>query len=186
MRLGIDLDGVVADFTGGWIRYYNDHFGTSLTTDLVTSWDAIPQLTHFTDMGEFWSWSSDLDGSSIFRHLDPFPGAIDAVRRLAREHSIVVITTKPTFAHADTADWLAEHRFPFDELHLTEDKQFVEADAYLDDGPHVLDALVAHRPSALVCRYIRPWNQPVPGTIDVSDWPEFERVVLANSDGPSR
>jgi uncharacterized HAD superfamily protein len=41
MRLGIDLDGVVADFTGGWIRYYDDHFGTALTTDLVTSWDAI-------------------------------------------------------------------------------------------------------------------------------------------------
>ncbi len=186
MRLGIDLDGVVADFNGGWMRFYNDRFGCDLTPDLVTSWDSIPQLTHFADMGEFWSWSSDLDGASVFRHLEPFPGAIEAARRLHREHTIAVVTTKPAFAHGDTMAWLAEHRFPFDEVHLTEDKQYVEADAYLDDGPHVLEALVAHRPTALVCRYVRPWNQPVAGAVDVVDWAGFERAVLAKSDGLGR
>ena len=30
MRLGIDLDGVVANFTKGWMGFYNDQFGTKL------------------------------------------------------------------------------------------------------------------------------------------------------------
>lgn len=186
MRLGIDLDGVVADFNGGWMRYYNTEFGTSLTPSLVTSWDSIPQLTHFADMGEFWAWSSNLDGASVFRHLTPFDGAIDAMRRLSDRHSIVIITAKPHFAHTDTHDWLADHAVPFDEVHITEDKHLVPADVYLDDGPHVIDALVLHRPAAMVCRYIRPWNAPVPGALDVTGWADFERLVIAKSDGSLR
>jgi len=30
MRLGIDLDGVVANFNAGWMRRYNDEYGTDL------------------------------------------------------------------------------------------------------------------------------------------------------------
>ena len=29
LRLGIDLDGVIADFNTGWIRLYNQEFGAS-------------------------------------------------------------------------------------------------------------------------------------------------------------
>ena len=35
LRLGIDLDGVVADFNGGWMRRYNVEHGTSLDPDHV-------------------------------------------------------------------------------------------------------------------------------------------------------
>jgi hypothetical protein len=48
---------------------------------------------------------------------------------------------------------------------------------FLDDGPHVLGGLVAGRPESVVCRYVRPWNDPVPGAVDVEDWPAFQRVV---------
>ncbi len=30
MRLGIDLDGVVADFNAGWMQMHADEFGTEL------------------------------------------------------------------------------------------------------------------------------------------------------------
>jgi hypothetical protein len=41
----------------------------------------------------------------------------------------------------------------------------------------VLPALVKHRPNALICRFVRPWNQPVPGAVDVHDWAEFHAIV---------
>ena len=50
MRLGIDLDGVVADFNSGWISRYNLDYGSELPSDAVKAWDAIPSLTHFEDM----------------------------------------------------------------------------------------------------------------------------------------
>ena len=40
MRLGIDLDGVVANFIKGWMLRYNTEFGTSLNEDQVDHWDA--------------------------------------------------------------------------------------------------------------------------------------------------
>lgn len=177
MRLGIDLDGVVADFNTGWISRYNIEFGTEIPFDAVQSWDAIPSLTHFVHMGEFWRWAQNHGGHTLFRHLETYPDAVPAMERLSRRHHIVIITTKPDWAVHDTFAWLADHRIPTTEVHITEDKARVECDVYLDDAPHVLADLAANRPSSLVCRFVRPWNNPVPGTVDVATWHEFQAVV---------
>lgn len=179
MRLGIDLDGVVADFNRGWVHLYNRQFGTSLDPGEVDAWDGIPGLTHFEDMGDFWRWSSDLDGRTLFWHLEPYPGAVEALHDLDRDgHQIVIITTKPRFAVDDTRQWIAEHRLPVSEIHILEDKWTVDCDVYLDDGPHILPRLVARRPDRVVCRYVRPWNHPVAGVIDVNDFDQFCALVL--------
>jgi 5'(3')-deoxyribonucleotidase len=179
MRLGIDLDGVVADFNGGWTRFYNRQFGTSLTADSVKRWNQIPDLTHFRHMGEFWRWAAALDGASLFRHLETFPGAVEALEDLAADHEIVIVTTKPLFAVDDTLEWIAEKQLPTTEVHITEEKWEVDCDIFLDDGPHVLPGLVAGRPESVVCRYVRPWNDPVPGAVDVQGWDDFRQVVEA-------
>lgn len=176
MRLGIDLDGVVANFTQGWMDFYNRDFGTDLRFEDSQNWGDLVDLTHFNDIDEFWRWSSDLDGHSIFWHLDPFPGAVEAMRSLVDHgHQIVIITTKPDFAYRDTHVWVERHRIPAAELHIFEgnDKWVVECDVYLDDGPHVLPGLLKHRPDKTICRYVRPWNWPLDGAIDVHDFPEF-------------
>jgi 5'(3')-deoxyribonucleotidase len=182
MRLGIDLDGVVADFNGGWTRFYNRQYGTELSAASVTSWNHIPDLTHFRHMGEFWQWAADLDGASLFRHLEAFPGAVEALEKLADEHDVVIVTTKPDFAVHDTYEWIAEKRLPTTEVHITEHKWEVDCHIYLDDGPHVLSGLVRRRPLSLVCRYVRPWNRPVQGAVDVEDWDDFFRVVADTED----
>ena len=69
MRLGIDLDGVVADFNTGWVSRYNHEFGSDLTTDLVDTWNAMGELTHFESMGAFWTWALRGDHGSVFRDL---------------------------------------------------------------------------------------------------------------------
>jgi hypothetical protein len=47
----------------------------------------------------------------------------------------------------------------------------------------VLPGLVRYRPESTVCRYVRPWNQPVPGTVDVNDFDEFREVVARVASG---
>jgi len=178
MRLGIDLDGVVANFTHGWMSFYNRQFGSNLTVEDSKRWNDLVALTHFENIGEFWKWSSDLDGRSVFFHLEPFPGAVEALVELSEEgHEIVVVTTKPEFAVEDTHEWIENHRIPATEIHILEKKWRVACDVYLDDGPHILPGLVEHRPDSTICRYIRPWNDPVPGAIDVHDFVEFREVV---------
>jgi hypothetical protein len=102
---------------------------------------------------------------------------VETLQRLARAHAVVVVTTKPRWAIHDTFEWIAEHRIPTREVHIVEDKWEVACDVYLDDAPHVLRGLARFRPEAVVCRFVRPWNDPIPGTVDVDGWPSFEELV---------
>ena len=186
MRLGIDLDGVVANFTKGWMAFYNEQYGTELVESDSKNWGDLVNLTHFQDIDEFWDWSSDLDGRSVFWHLEPFPGAVEALHELSEEgHEIVIVTTKPPFAIDDTHEWIDRHGIPTREIHILEAKWLVDCDVYLDDGPHVLPGLVKHRPESTVCRYVRPWNRPVPGAIDIGTFDEFKEVVSHLAEAPS-
>ncbi|MGI9579254.1 MAG: 5' nucleotidase, NT5C type, partial [Microthrixaceae bacterium] len=56
LRLGVDLDGVVANFNRGWIERYNRDFGGSVSEHEVVEWDSPVNLTHFGGMGPFWDW----------------------------------------------------------------------------------------------------------------------------------
>lgn len=185
LRLGIDLDGVVADFNGGWIARYNRDFGARLHPDQVIGWDALHALTEFHSMAEFWDWSRG-DGRSVFRDLPPVPGAIDALHELAREHRIAIITARFDWAIGDTLAWLAEHDVLAREVHFVAAKQDVACDIYLDDAPYQLEALRLARPEATVCRRVAAYNRPVAGVMDVLSWSEFRDVVASVSAGRLR
>jgi len=178
VRLGIDLDGVVANFTEGWVTRYNEDFGASLSPEDVTTWGAMTEIAHFADMEEFWSWAAASSRPTIFRHLPLYPGALDAIKRLSARHDIVIVTAKPNArADEDTRAWIADVGLPASEVHITEEKWRIDCDVYLDDAPHQLRELTLHRPDRVVCRFVRPWNQPYPGTRDVRDWDEFVSLV---------
>jgi 5'(3')-deoxyribonucleotidase len=178
MRLGIDLDGVVADFDRGWTSSYTAEFGVA-PRQAVPEWDGLHRLTHFPDMAAFWDW---MHTRGVFGRLDPIPGAVEGLTELAREHEIVIISAKDDAAIPDTLRWLAQLRIPTREIHFTGAKHTVACDVYLDDSPIVLPALVRHRPGALICRMVAPWNTPVPGTVDVTDWPGFLEAVARHAD----
>jgi 5'(3')-deoxyribonucleotidase len=178
MRLGIDLDGVVADFNTGWITRYNADFERDIPLDAVRAWDGIHELTHFPDMQGFWRWARDHGQGTVFRHLEVYDGAVASLDRLQRAgNDIIIITTKPEWAIHDTFAWLAEHRVPTREVHITWAKWRIPCDVYLDDAPHQIERIHRSRPEAAMCRFVRPWNDPVPGVHDISGWPEFVELV---------
>ena len=182
MRLGIDLDGVVANFGAGWTNFYNQEFGTSLGEHDINTWDAIVPLTHFRSMREFWTWARNLNGASLFRHLDTYPEAVPSLWDLVRQkHDVVIITTKPPWAIHDTFAWLSENKIPTREVHITDAKYEVDCDIYLDDAPHHIYSIHQERPDRVMTRFARPWNHTVSGTESVSNWPEFLALVKSYS-----
>ena len=180
LRLGIDLDGVVADFNAGWISRYNTEFGGEVPVDAVQTWDGLHTLTHFDNHTEFWTWAAGHGGGSIFRHLDPYTGAVETLVALADAgHEVVIITSKPDWAVHDTYAWLSDRRIPTREVHIIERKWKVDCDVYLDDAPHQIASLVHRRPEATTCRFVRPWNVPIAGSVDVHAWNEFADLITA-------
>ena len=177
LRLGIDLDGVVADFNTGWMTRYNAEYGTNLMPDQVTDWGAMIPLTHFASTDEFWRWARNGDGPGLFRYLPVLPGASSALRRLSKHHQIVIITTKPRWANAETFSWIGDNAIPTREVHIIGRKWLVDCDIYLDDGPHNLEGLIGHHPNRVVCRFIQPWNHPISGVVDIDGWSSFEDLV---------
>jgi 5'(3')-deoxyribonucleotidase len=179
LRVGVDLDGVVADFTGGWIGLYNAEFGTDIRPAQVTTWDAPEELTHFRAMTGFWRWARTAGegGRSLFADLRPYPGAVAGLQSLLDLAHVVIITTKPTWAIPDTLDWLARLQLPLREIHITSDKPSVRCAVYVEDSPMQLASLRRRRPESVVCRYVQPWNRPIAGVVDVSDFDDLQVVV---------
>lgn len=179
MRLGIDLDGVVSDFNQGWVDRYNRDFGASLSVGDIVEWNALVGLTHFSVVEEFWEWAATCaEGRTIFRGLRPYPGAVEALQEFEDAgHHVVILTTKPQNAIHDTYEWLAEYRIPTTEVHILDDKSTVTCDLYLDDADHNLESILAAHPDAAVCRYVRPWNRPHVGALDVEGWQDLSRVI---------
>jgi 5'(3')-deoxyribonucleotidase len=177
IRVGVDMDGVLADFNRGWMSRYNVDFGTALEPDMVQRWDGLHRLTHFDSMSAFWSWARGGAGRSTFRDAPPLPGAIEAIKRIATHHRVVIVSSKFEWAIPDSLAWLAEHGVPAREVHFLWDKSLARCDIYLDDAPHQLEELKAALPEAVVCRMVQPWNEPVEDVEDVQSWAEFEAVV---------
>ena len=73
--------------------------------------------------------------------------------------------------------WIGEAGIPTSEVHITEEKWRVDCDIYLDDGPHNLETLALERPDRTIVRFVRPWNSPVQGCVDVDSWDAFEALV---------
>ncbi len=183
LRIGVDLDGVVADFNHGWIQRYNRDFGTALSGEDIQEWDAPVDLTHFNSMDCFWDWAETCgEGRSVFRWLRPYPGSLEAIAHLADlGHKIVILTTKPDFAITDTYAWLSEQGIRATEVHILDHKSDVDCDVYIDDADHSGRSLSRLRPTAAVLRYVRPWNNPVEGAIDVHSWSEIVEFVVGKA-----
>ena len=110
LRLGIDMDGVVADFNAGWIERYNRDFGAALHPDQVVGWDELHRLTAFDTMEAFWAWARG-DGRSVFRDLPPIAGRPrDAPGPRAATIASSIITARFDWAIGDTLAWLADAR----------------------------------------------------------------------------
>ena len=161
VRLGIDMDGVICDFNAGWMELHKVEFGSDLRPEMVVTWDNLHELGGFADMDAFWRWARGSDERpSIFRHLEPYPDALETMHRAARRRPSgrdrhgqapmghprhAALDRRPRACRrARSTSPTASHT--------------VACDVYLDDSPLVLPDLVATAPRRPVYRMVRPWN----------------------------
>ena len=107
MKIGIDLDDVLADSLPHYVQALNRRFGLSI--DLAeAAWrivDRLPQIPR----REAHSFFSELIEDGFFLSRPLLPGAKEAVESLAEEgHRLFIVTGRATRDAATTRDWLEQ------------------------------------------------------------------------------
>lgn len=181
--LGVDLDGVVADFHRGLKPVAAEWLGVAE--------DSLPDEVSYG----FREWQLDAYGGyealhrfavkerDLFQNLPPIPGAPAVLRRLSALDVRIRIITHRLYikwfhqeAVQQTVEWLEHHGIPYWDLCFMRDKGAVGADLYIEDSPLNIQRLRDDGLQVLALR--NSTNRDLPGPA-AQDWQDVERQVLA-------
>jgi len=154
MRIGIDIDGVLRDFTGSLQHQHRIDF-PEIVLKPITDWG----IEKFFPMGKhIYDYIYKYRAKEIFELAYAYDEAEWMMRELQRAgHDIWIITAQPRGTEQHTIRWLDVHDIEYDHLVFTNQKQHVECGTYLDDAPGYLQQLSLTGRN--VVAFDRPWNQ---------------------------
>lgn len=179
--LGVDLDGVCADYNAG--------FRSVVATDRGVDPASLPEQTAWGYDG----WGLDGDeyrrlhhlavaDKRILRSLPVVEGCAEALWRLSDMGVWLRIITHRLYTNwghaavvSDTVTWLDEQRIPYRDICFLGHKPQVEAHAYVDDAPHNVEALRAAGNTVIV--FDQPYNRDMAGP-RACNWRELEAMVV--------
>jgi 5'-nucleotidase len=180
---GVDLDGVCGDFSAAFRDVVADELGIDPETMPPRQyWDfsewGITDEDHFRRLHR----RAVLD-HRVFRTMPIIDGCAEALWRLSDAGVWIRIITHRLYVNwghqdavADTVAWLDQHAIPFRDLCFLGAKPEVQADIYVDDAPHNIEALRAAGNEVIA--FAQPYNAHV-GGIRAATWEEVESIVLA-------
>lgn len=180
--LGVDLDGVVADFYGALRPIAAEWRGVSieeLTPEVsygLKEWgitgEAYQELHRFA-----------VTQKEIFASLPAIPSAAAVLRKLGHNgHIRIRIITHRLFIKythemsvRQTTEWLEEQGIPYWDLCFMKTKGDVGADLYVEDSPNNIKALQDAGKDVLI--FTNSTNKTVQGQ-RANTWDEVEKVVM--------
>ncbi|XP_035888742.1 5'(3')-deoxyribonucleotidase, mitochondrial isoform X1 [Phyllostomus discolor] len=155
LRVLVDLDGVLADFEGGFLRKFRARFPDQpfiALEDRRGFWvsEQYDRLHPGLSEKAISIWESE----NFFFDLEPLPGAVEAVKQMANlENTDVFICTSPIkrykYCPYEKYAWVEKHLGPdfLEQVVLTRDKTVVSADLLIDDRPDITGKWPGQGPS---------------------------------------
>ena len=183
--LGVDLDGVCADFYGGLKPIAAEWLGVDVARlpDRV-SW-TLPEWGVDRAPGGYDALHRfAVTQRELFKRLPPMPGAPQALRRLSAQDVRIRIITHRLFikyfhqvAVRQTIEWLDFHDIPYWDLCFMREKAAVGADLYVEDSPENVARLRSQGLKTIV--FSNSTNEHLPGP-RADSWDEVASLVLAD------
>lgn len=191
MKIGVDIDGVTADFVTAFLPVLGGLAGREVRYEEITSY-WFQEVLGYDDATEVWVRET-IDRLGVLRRLAPIPGALETVNRLGETHEVHFVTARPEAKWGDlTREWLSRHGFRFASVMFREGRKAGADEGF---GLFVEDSLENARDlSGLgihVCLFDQPWNrtEELPeGVSRVGSWAEVAAAVeeqAGRTDQPS-
>ena len=189
MRIGLDVDEVLAEFLRGMLPWLREEYGVDVawrdmhTNAFYEAWH-VPEDVARERIDRFLE-------SRVFKELDRVPGSRASVARLAGEHSLVVVTSRPLYVESVTRQWLVKrYGDVFDEVLLTNSHGVGAStskaalvdeygvDVLVDDNPGYCDRVVRETSCDAVL-LSKPWNRVEVDerVFDAVSWGDVEGIV---------
>jgi 5' nucleotidase, deoxy (Pyrimidine), cytosolic type C protein (NT5C) len=157
MKVALDLDDCILDFTGGLRASIQKEYGVEI--EPFEEWDLHPVLDPIIG-GSFWQWLRGRDW--LWKTWPAIDGAIGTIAQLRRDgHYLEIVTAKPDWARASVWQWLGRWRPDVDRVTIvgTHDEKYTQTDAgvLVDDKPEHVAAFMHDRRAGIL--FDRSHNQ---------------------------
>lgn len=184
-----DMDSIVTDLLGDWLKAYNASYGDSLAVEGVVDWDMHKIVKPECGLKLY----DILDQPGFFERLRPLPGAVDGIEMLkSNGHDITFVTAGKGSHTEQKYAWVKKH---FGHIGLgskdiiianAAKKKLVRGDVLIDDCPSTCLEYKQAWPGARVLTIAYPYNESVADVVDLraeshadteSAWEEIVRFI---------
>jgi 5'(3')-deoxyribonucleotidase len=178
--LGVDLDGVCADFYSRMREVVAELKGVKpekLTKNVSYGLKEWKLEDRYEDIHRF-----AVTQRKLFKTVKPIKGAVPALRRLSADEVHIRIITHRLFiphfhraAVSQTTWWLDHHGFPYRDICFLEEKAVVDADLYIEDTPKNICQLLERERAVIV--FSNSTNLDMEANLRANNWLEVEEIV---------
>jgi uncharacterized HAD superfamily protein len=130
LKIGIDVDGVLANQIVGAVPKIKRRLGINLDYEDITEWD-LPVGKSSIDQ----EIALAMEDQQYVLSMPSYPDVSKSVSDLYKDHSIVIITARPTEVEEWTKFWLFRKGIPFDSIKSVKEmkKSQLATDILIDD-----------------------------------------------------
>jgi uncharacterized HAD superfamily protein len=107
MKIGIDIDEVLANTMSNFLDFHNEMYGTDATRDEITDY-YFDGLFHWTREENFKRFD-EFYKTRFFEDIVPVEGAADGIKSLQQLGTLYVITSRPLYIKEQTLKWLTRY-----------------------------------------------------------------------------
>lgn len=168
LRIGIDMDGILADFTNHLLDKYTDvHPEENVSEHDITTFDIEQHLKNKDLARSIWYRPGFFSGIPIYE------GAADTLNQLQKDgHEIVIITSPSTsWSATEKIQWLAKYftflpgkvnfagEYKIKNLVVTSEKHLVSCDVLIDDFPFNVTEYKRVHPHTFITSLLHAYNR---------------------------
>ena len=167
MKIGIDIDGVISDFVTSFRVVVKERYGIEFGYEDIREHDLYKVL------GISEKEALELIIATFDYDINTQPDAVDCIKKLKKNHEIIIVTARPKITEEITKKWLKEKGIAYDKLiFITEGNKHQAVnegfDVIIDD--HLKEIIRWFEKVPLVLIYNHPWNK----SLNIKN--NFERV----------
>jgi uncharacterized HAD superfamily protein len=107
MKIGVDLDDVLADFRAGWLTYHNKRYNTNYESQKITTYKLEESMN--IDVNIIIDSIMSFYRTKLFEEINPIFGSRSVINRMKECNTMSIITSRPTWLEVKTKNWIEKH-----------------------------------------------------------------------------